>query len=144
MMIEGGLILLVLFRQRDPGLNAVHVGSVAPRIFQAFAMCDALAGDHPVDLARTDLLRKAEAVAMRDRAAVEIRHRGKADVGMRLHIELARDARREFQRPHMVEKYERAHHAAIAERKDASDFEAAAQVAGSSIDKEFNHRAVSA
>ena len=73
-MREGGRDLLLRGRQRDPALQAVQRarrGAVLGR--GALGMHDAAAGGHPVDLAGTDRLRRAEAVAMHDLAVEQDR-----------------------------------------------------------------------
>src|SRR6185436_8411705 len=59
---EAWIRFFILFRQRDPGLNAVddvHLFSLG-----ALRMRDAAAGDHPIHFLRPDRLRVPETVAM--------------------------------------------------------------------------------
>ena len=67
-MGEEGRGLLVLGRQRNPGLDAVHGAALGARLLEALGMRDAAAGDHPVDLVGLDGLLHADAVAMHDLA----------------------------------------------------------------------------
>src|SRR3546814_2645622 len=62
---------------------------------------------YPVDLAGADFLFETEAVAMGDLARIKIGHGRKADMRVGAHIEIARDAGRQFQWPQMIEKDER-------------------------------------
>src|SRR3546814_16223747 len=67
---------------------------------------------HPVDLAGADFLFETEAVAMGDLARIKIGHGRKAVMRVGAHIEIARDAGRQFQWPQMIEKDERLDHPA--------------------------------
>src|SRR3546814_9726243 len=70
-MREGGVGLLIRFRQGDPGLDAVDRSTLAPRAFEPLRMGDAAPGGHPVDLAGPDRLFRSDTVAMHD-FAIEI------------------------------------------------------------------------
>src|SRR5581483_7323292 len=50
---------------------------------------------------------------------------GEPDMRMRANVGLARHLRRKLQRTHVIEEYERAHHAPLSERQDAPDFQEA-------------------
>src|SRR3546814_13796196 len=63
-------------------------------------------------LAGADFLFETEAVAMGDLARIKIGHGRKADMRVGAHIEIARDAGRQFQWPQMIEKDERPDHPA--------------------------------
>src|SRR5689334_5765956 len=67
---RGNFFLAV--RQRDPGLDAVHGAAFRARLLEALRMRDAGTGNHPVDLAGTDRLLRADVVAMHDLALEEI------------------------------------------------------------------------
>src|SRR3546814_2889262 len=82
---------------------------------------------HPVDLAGADFLFETEAVAMGDLARIKIGHGRKADMRVGAHIEIARDAGRQFQWPQMIEKDERPDHPARVEGQHPPDDETAAQ-----------------
>src|SRR5712691_11323697 len=82
-------------------------------------MDDASSGRHPVDVAGTNRLLRAEAVAMDDLALVQIRHRGQADVRMRRYVESLPGL--ECSPEHLVEEGEGADHPARRHRKDATN-----------------------
>ena len=67
----------------------------------------------------------AHAVAVHDLAREKIGDGGQADMRMRANVDMARNARRHVDRPHMIEEHERADHAALRMGKDAADFEPA-------------------
>jgi hypothetical protein len=75
-MHESWICLFVCFGQRHPRLNAVNLAAVFPHRFEAFGMTDAAARSHPVDLARSNHLIAANAVAVDDLAREQIRDRG--------------------------------------------------------------------
>src|SRR5690606_2535689 len=112
-VLEYGCHLLDLARKRDPGLDAVHVVTVRPRMLEALRMRDTAAGDHPVDITGDDRLLAPEAVAMHDLAVEQVRHRREADVWMWTHVGGAWEPAREIHRPHVVEKDERTDHATL-------------------------------
>src|SRR5688572_6066285 len=87
---EGGVGFLVLLRQRDPGLDAVHAAALAPRALEALGMRDAAAGGHQIHLAGPDRLLGADAVAVHDLAVEEVGERGEPDVRMRAHVDRTR------------------------------------------------------
>ena len=128
---------LLLARQRDPHLDAVHRPAFTACALEALGVRDAAARRHPVHFARTDRLLRAHAVAMHDLASEEVGERGKADVRMRTHVDAARDRRRKIHRSHVVEEHERADHAPLGEGKDSADFEAA-EVAAPLRDRELD------
>ena len=105
-------------------------------------MRDAAARGHPVHLARPDHLLDAEAVAMRDFSAEEIADGGEADMRVRPDVGLAELFGRQVQRPGMVEEDERPDHAPLAERQDAADGKATAEIGASRVDDEIEHRPV--
>src|SRR3546814_9195056 len=107
MVVEAWIAFLGAGGQRYPGLYAVHVRPVNTHVFKSFAVRDTAARDHPVDLAGADFLFETEAVAMGDLARIKIGHGRKADMRVGAHIEIARDAGRQFQWPQMIEKDER-------------------------------------
>jgi len=103
MMGERRLRFLVRFGQRHPELQAVKPRArLAQRIARALRMRDAAARRHPVDGAGLDRLHETETVPMDNPAFEEIRHRRKADVRMRPHVDPR--ARREFGRTHVIEE----------------------------------------
>src|SRR5262245_20169442 len=71
-MSEGRLDLLVLVRQCDPGLDAVHESADRARLLEALRVRDAAPRDHPVDLVGLDGLLNADAVAMHDLAREQV------------------------------------------------------------------------
>ncbi len=94
-------------------------------------MHDSAPGRHPVDLAGTDRLMRAEAVAVDDLALDQIRHRRQADVRMRTHVESLTGRHRLS--AHLVEEGERSNHTARRRGKDATDSEAT-ELTGPRID----------
>ncbi len=62
---------------------------------------------------------------MHDFAGEEIGERGEADVGMRAHVDAARNAARELHGSDVVEEDERADHATAVMRQHAADLEVA-------------------
>jgi hypothetical protein len=63
---------------------------------------------HPVDFAGADRLNSAEAVPVQEFAFEKVRHRSKADVRMRRHVEAG--VRSQHLRPHLIQEDERADH----------------------------------
>ena len=57
----------------------------------------------------------AHAVAVGDLAVEQIGDGGEADVRVRAHVDAARDAGRELDRPHVVEEHERPDHPVLRE-----------------------------
>ena len=109
-MRKAGLHLFLGRWQCDPHLQAVDRLTVdAPLRPRALGMHDAASGRHPVDFARPDRHRGAEAVAMHDLAVEKIGHGGEPDMRMRANVEPVAGAK--FRRPEMVEKDERPDHA---------------------------------
>src|SRR3546814_3867580 len=139
MVVEAWIAFLGAGGQRYPGLYAVHVRPVNTHVFKSFAVRDTAARDHPVDLAGADFLFETEAVAMGDLARIKIGHGRKADMRVRAHIEIARDAGRQFQWPHMIEKDERPDHPARGEVQNPPDDETAAQITFAHVDRSEEH-----
>jgi hypothetical protein len=121
-MREVGRGLFVFARQRHPGLQAMQWrAGFAQRGRGAFGMDDAAPGGHPVYVARADLLQRAQAVAMQQRALEQESHRRQADMRMRAHVDAG--AGRETRRPHVVEEDEAADSALAQLRQQARDRE---------------------
>jgi len=137
---EGRIGFLVLARQGDPGLDAVHAPAVAARALEALGVRDAPARDHPVDFAGADGLLRAHTVAMHDLALVQVAEGGEADMRVRPHVHRARDARREIHRPHAVEENERPDHVLADGGQHAPDLEAA-EIPPARLDDLLDHRA---
>jgi hypothetical protein len=74
-------------------------------------MHDALSCSHPVDVPRTNRLIRPQTVAVIDLALKEIGHGREADVRVRAHVHTFAGAKNCG--AHMVEKRERADHAAL-------------------------------
>src|SRR5437899_690274 len=109
-MLEGRCDFLRWLWPADPELPAEdHRIAHAYLGRRALGMRDAAARGHPVDLAGTDQLHAAQAVAMEDLTLVEICDRREPDMGMRAHVEPV--ARPQDRRPEMVEKHEGSDHA---------------------------------
>ena len=131
-MGEGGDRLLVVLRQRHPGLEAAdRLHGAARPLRGPLGMGDAAAGGHPVHVARPDLLQAADAVAMDDRAVGQVGHRREPDMRVRADVELLRDEL--LARPERVEEDERPDHLPFRRRQHAPDGEAA-DVAGARQD----------
>src|SRR5512147_724735 len=120
---KGGLGFLMLFRQRHPGLDTVQMVALAPRALEALRVSYAATGRHPVDLARSDRLFRANAVAVHDLAREQIGDRRQADMLVRPHVDRAGHARRHVHRTHMIEEDEGADHAPLSVRQHPSDLE---------------------
>ncbi len=101
--------LLFAFGQRNPGLDAVESGVLIEVGAGALGVHDSTARRHQVDRTRGDRLHDAQAVAMNDLTGEKVGDRGQTDMRVRTHGDTL--AGREFRRPHMIEKYERTHHA---------------------------------
>ena len=87
---EGGRRLLVRSGQRDPGLQQVQPRAARAVLgAAALGVHDAAPGRHPVDRARLDRLREAEAVAVDERAFVDPGHGRQPDVGVGADVEAA-------------------------------------------------------
>src|SRR6185295_13015609 len=107
---------------RHPGLQAMQVVARGTQIRTgALRMHDPAARRHPVDVARTNGLHHAEAVAVLDLAFEQISHRGKTDMRVRTHVYPL--PRRKSDRPHVIEEDEWPDHAPAAIRQDAADLE---------------------
>lgn len=138
MVHESRLDFLVRRGQGDPRLDPVQLAARLTKRVEALRMCDPATGGHPIDFTRTDDLVAADAVTVHDLTSKEIGDRRQADVRMRPDIRLTRDVRRQDHRPHVIEKNERADHAAPAPWQYPSDFEAA-EVAAAGVDDELDH-----
>src|SRR5688572_335523 len=93
MMLEPRLGFFVGPRQRNPALDPVQVAAVPANLRTgALRVRDAAAGDHPVDVAGTDGLRRAQVVAVKELPSEEVRHRAQVDVRMGPYVDA--DARR--------------------------------------------------
>ena len=101
----------------------------------ALGMHDAAAGGHPVDLARPDRHRGAEAVAVHDLAVEQVGDGGEPDMRMRPHVEAVAGA--ELGRAEMIEEHERPDHARLHRRQRAAHREAVAEVGGARHDDRF-------
>ena len=66
------LAFLLGLGQGDPGLDCIDPATVAAQRLEALRMGDAAPRDHPVDLAGSDRLFRADAVAVRDFAIEQI------------------------------------------------------------------------
>jgi hypothetical protein len=139
MMGEGGLGLLVVLRQRHPGLDAEEPGfALAERRRRSLGVNDAAPGRHPVDRARPDRLHRAEAVAVQDLAVEEIGHGGEADMGVRPHVEAG--AGPQGGRAHLVEEDEGPDHAPLRRGQHPPHLEAVAEIAGARDDHRVEGR----
>ena len=137
-MLEGRRRLLVRMRQRHPGLDAVHGEARALHlVLGALAVGDAASGGHPVDVARPDRLRIAQAVAMEDAALEQVGDGRQPDMRMRPHRH-AVAARRHGHRPEMVEEDERPDHAPLHARQHAAHGEARSQFVGAALDQKLD------
>ncbi len=135
-VLEGGLDLLMLFRQGNPTLNPEQAFTTASRTrWRALGMCDATPGGHEIYRAGRDLERIALAVAMHNAPIKQVGDRGKPDVRVGAHIEPV--SIKKLRRPHLIEKNERTNHLALVARQGATDFKAIAQIADSRNDNEF-------
>src|SRR5690625_7997999 len=63
-MLKAWLIFFMCCWQGNPGLYAMHVCPMRSCILQTLTMGNTFTGSHPVDLMRTNLLSKAQAIAM--------------------------------------------------------------------------------
>ena len=123
-MREARLDLLVVSRQRDPALQAMQrLAAHAALRRGALGMHDAASRGHPVDFARPDRHRRAEAVAVHDLAVEQEGDGGEPDVRMRPHVDALAAA--ELGRPEVIEEDEGADHAPLAVGQRAADREAA-------------------
>src|SRR4029453_7306669 len=109
MMMELRFRLLMSLGKSHPKLNAVD-GSSLSRFGTALRVDDAPPRGHPIDLAGTDGLMGAQAVAMDDLAFKKIGHRGQIDMGMGTHVHPL--ARGKDGGAHVVEEDKGAHQAA--------------------------------
>jgi hypothetical protein len=113
--------LLVLFRQRDPDLNAIEfLAPFSQLVIGALGVRDAASGGHPVNRAGLDGLHAAEAVPVNDGALEQIGHGGKTDVRMRSDVDP--ETRRQLSRSHLVEENERTDIAPLRRRQYPADF----------------------
>src|SRR4029078_3023241 len=86
-VLEGRRRLFVRMRQCHPRLDAVY-GEASPLllVLGALAVGDSAAGGQPVDVAGTDRLRIAQAVAMEDAALEQVGDGREPDMRMRPHL----------------------------------------------------------
>ena len=117
---ESRFRLLALNRQSDPGLNPVHPVPLRARLFKTFGMGDSASGNHPVHFSRPNRLFRIQTVAVHDLAREQIGNRRETDMGVRPHIDGARNARRKIHRSHMIEKCEWTNHPLPAIRQHAA------------------------
>jgi len=110
MMGKRRIGLLVLFRQRDPRLDAMHRATLGASPLEPFGVRDAAPGRHPVHFSRKDRLLGAETVAMHDLAREKVRECREPDVRVRPHVDAARQAARKLHGSHMIEEDERSYH----------------------------------
>ncbi|MCY1538793.1 hypothetical protein D9M68_743540 [compost metagenome] len=138
---EGGLGFFVGLGQRHPELHQLQpAAGVGIGVGEALAVRDAASGRHPVHLAGSDDLQRAQAVAVRDLAAEQIAHRGQADVRVRPHVGGAVVLRRQRHRAGVVQEHEGADVAALRKGQHAPHRQAVAKVGGACIDHHFQHR----
>jgi len=136
-VLERGLDLLVPRRERHPELQEVRARAAgAQRGRGALGVCDAAAGDHPVERAGPDRLLGAQAVAVQDLALEGPGDGRQADVRVRPHVHAL--PRPEVDRPEMVEEHEGADHPALGRRQQATHRDSAAQVAPARADHELD------
>jgi len=132
MVGEGRRRLLVLLRQRDPGLESAHRVRLADVLGpRPLGMGDALPRRHPVHVAGVDLLQAPDRVAVHDTAGVDVGDGGEPDMRVRPHVELLRD--QHLPRPEGVEEDERPDHLPLDRRQHPPDREAP-EVAGARQD----------
>ena len=107
--MESWLCLLMVFRQRQPELQAMQ-----PVILYCdagaftFRMGDATAGHHQVNVAGADGLEAADGIPMENLALEQVGHGCYANVRMRAHIDAL--PRRKIRRPHFIKKDPGANH----------------------------------
>ena len=134
-VLEMGLAVFLVLRQRDPGLDAEHLPLGVPDfVAGAFGVDDAATGRHPVDVARTYRLLVAEAVPVHDLAVEEVGDRGQPDMRVRAHVDPL--AGLEGIRSHPVEEDEGTDHPPLGIGQHARDLEAS-EVPGARVDHEF-------
>src|SRR5262245_14398114 len=103
----------------------MNVAALLADRVESLGMGDAAPSRHPVDLAGSDRLLHAQAVAMHDLAREQIGHRGKTEMRVRPYVGAPRNIRREAHRTEMIEKDERADHAPLCERQHTANLEIA-------------------
>ena len=108
------------------------------RTLESLGMADAGARHHPVDLARTNALLHAGAVAMGDLAFEQVCQRREAYVGMGPHVGASRRAMLELGRSHVIEEHKGTDGAPLGEWKNAGDFKAA-KIFPNRVDDHFQH-----
>src|SRR6185437_1898354 len=134
-MLEGRRGFLVGGGQADPALYTVHAMAGGPRFGPcALAMSDAAARRHPVHIAGTDILHRAQSVAVHLRAIEQIGDGGKPDMGMGPHIDAP--AGWEIHRAEIVEEDKGADAAPRGLRQEAGDEKTVAQVVCFSGDRD--------
>ena len=123
-------------RKRDPQLKTVQPRALRSLIGRgALRMGDAAPGRHPVDVAGTNRLLRAEAVTVDDLALEQVRHCRQANMRMRRHVEPLPHCEPTI---HLVEEGEGADHAARRRWKDATDGDSP-EVAGARSDHVRDH-----
>src|SRR6516162_11603482 len=102
----------------------MHGSALPPGPLEALRMRDSPSRGHPVDFPGTDHLLNSGRVAVHDLARKHVRHGRQADMRMRSHVGIARQALRQLHRTQMVEEYEGTHHVPVWMRQDAANLEA--------------------
>src|SRR5215203_588735 len=119
-MHKGRVALLLLLRQRHPGLDAEKALSTTPPVrARALGMHDAAAGPHPVDRPWFDGPFGAQTVAVQDLTLKQVGDSCQVDVRMGTHIDSL--VCQELGRAHLIEKDERSNHLPFEGRQRASD-----------------------
>src|ERR1700754_1806204 len=137
-MMEFRIDLLMRLGQCHPDLDAMQsFPTVAGVGRRALGMHDAAPGGHPVDVARMDVDRAAQAVAMTDHAVEQPRDRGEADMRMRTDIEPR--VITEGDGPHLVEEDEGPDMTRFQVGKPAPDDEAAPEIACLAVNGDRGH-----
>src|SRR5262245_1311239 len=127
-MLEEGLALFMLLRQRHPGLDAGDGRTGRAQLRRgALGVGDAAPGVHPVDVARLDRLRRAERVALEDAAFEPLGDGGEVEVRVWAHVETL--AGFEARRAELIPEDEGADHALLDRRQRAAHHEIVAEVA---------------
>ena len=120
-MVKRRRHLLAFGRQGEPDLNAVYRNLAGPDVGRhPFRMDDAAPGRHQVDRAGLDALDVAQAVAVDQRAGIEIGHGGQADVRMRAHV-AGRPFAGELRRSHVIEEDEGTDRRNLGRRQESLD-----------------------
>ncbi len=116
-MIKSRRRLFARLGQSNPTLDAEQLAPIllAPFIFGALGMDDALSGRHPVHVARLYRQGRAETVAVIDLAVEEIGDCRQTDV--RMWADINSLAGQELRRPHLVPENKGSNHLALRGRK---------------------------